>query len=94
MQITISGVTQDEPVNGLGDGDTSPDAEINTTDPDNHVVNLRRERAGGGNGRVYEITFAATDGFEGCTGTLLVEVPHSRKSTAVDDGQTVDSTQP
>ena len=26
--LTITGVTQDEPVDGLGDGDTSPDAVL------------------------------------------------------------------
>jgi hypothetical protein len=28
LSITITGVTQDEPVNRLGDGDTSPDAVV------------------------------------------------------------------
>ena len=31
VSITITGVTQDEPVNGLGDGDTSPDAVLRET---------------------------------------------------------------
>ena len=39
--ITITGVTQDEPTNGLGDGDTGPDAIIN-----GNTVLLRAERSG------------------------------------------------
>ena len=48
---TITGVTQDEPLNGQGDGDTSPDAR----DVPGHAdqVNLRAERSGNGDGRVY-----------------------------------------
>jgi len=87
VQITILGVTQDEPVDGLGDGDTAPDAVIQ-----GDTVLIRSERAGGGNGRVYVIHFEADDGVGGvCTGTVTVCVPHSKKSTCVDDGQLYDS---
>ena len=48
---------QDEPVNGLGDGDTAPDASgIGTS-----TVQIRSERADNGDGRVYHISFTATD---------------------------------
>ncbi len=60
--ITITGVTQDEPTNGLGDGDTAIDAVING----DGTVLLRAERAGKGDGRVYRITFTAAD-LEGST---------------------------
>ena len=89
VTITVSGVTQDEPVNGTGDGDTSPDASISG---DN--VLLRAERAGMGDGRVYNVSFSATDGKETCTGAVKVTVPHNRKAVAVDSGQSVDATQP
>ena len=90
VTITITGVTQDEPVNGLGDGDTSPDAVIQ-----GNKVLLRAERAGNGNGRVYHITFTATDGNGATgTGTVSVSVPHDKGKTAVDDGLVFDSTQP
>jgi hypothetical protein len=89
-QITILGVTQDEPLNGLGDGDTTPDAVIQGS-----TVLIRAERSGTGNGRVYCITFRAEDGAGGtCTGSVHVCVPHSRGNHAqpcVDDGQSVDS---
>jgi hypothetical protein len=90
VTITITGVTQDEPVNGQGDGDTSPDAVIQ-----GNKVLLRAERAGSGNGRVYQITFTATD-VNGATstGTVSVSVPHDKGKSAVDDGLVFDSTQP
>lgn len=87
VQITILGVTQDEPVDGLGDGDTTPDAVIQGS-----AVLLRAERAGGGNGRVYTIRFQADDGVGGvCTGSVAVYVPHDKKSGSVNDGQVYNS---
>lgn len=92
ISITITGVTQDEPVNGLGDGDTSPDALILGS-----AVLLRAERSGMGNGRVYQVRFTAGDS-EGasCVGSVIVGVPKSMKpgGTAFDDGQQFDATQP
>lgn len=91
ITITATGVTQDEPENGLGDGDTNPDAVIQGSE-----VLLRAERAGTGNGRVYRVSFTADDGFGGrCTGSVKVCVPHDRHSdVCVDDGQHYNSTQP
>ncbi|MCP5408336.1 MAG: hypothetical protein H6963_03435 [Chromatiaceae bacterium] len=93
VKLQVTGVTQDEPINGEGDGDSSPDAVIQPDDPADSVL-VRAERAGGGNGRVYSIQFMADDGFESCTGNVNVSVPKSRKKTAVDDGQNYDSTAP
>ena len=90
--VTVTGVTQDEPVNGQGDGDSSPDAVIQGAG-----VLLRAERGGSGNGRVYLVTFTADDGQGGvCTGAVQVGVPKSMKpgQGPVDDGQLYDSTQP
>lgn len=93
VSITILGVTQDEPTTGLGDGDTGPDAVIQ-----GGTVLLRAERAGGGNGRVYRVTFLADDGLGGtCTGSVTVTVPHDKgknKPPAVDDGQSYSSSGP
>ena len=89
--ITVTGVTQDEPINGLGDGDTSPDAVIQG----GNQTLLRAERAGGGNGRVYKINYTATDRMgESCSGKVSVCVPHNRKYPCIDDGQGYNSTQP
>ncbi len=87
--VTVAGITQDEPVNGTGDGSTSPDgAGVGSQTP-----SVRAERSGGGNGRVYEIAFTASDGNGGeCSGSVNVSVPHSKNGAAVDDGQVYDST--
>ena len=66
---------------------------IQIGDPSDTIL-LRAERSGNGDGRVYEVSFTASDGFESCDDTVQVSVPHSRKSTAVDDGQAYDSTTP
>jgi serine/threonine protein kinase/uncharacterized membrane protein len=90
--ITILGVTQDEPVSGLGDGDTGPDAVIQ-----GGTVLVRAERSGTGNGRVYRIAFQATDGSSSCTGLVRVVVPHGQGRHApppVDDGLVFNSTGP
>ncbi len=90
VAITIDGVTQDEPTNGLGGGDTAPDAVISGGD-----VSVRAERSGTGDGRVYVISFTADDGLGGtCQGSVTVTVPHDQKPghVAVDSGQAYDST--
>jgi len=90
VTLMIDGITQDEPTNGKGDGDTSPDGDGVGTD----TAQIRAERSGKGDGRVYEISFTADDGNGGmCTGSVSVGVPHDKKSTAVDSGQNFDSTQ-
>lgn len=50
-------ISSNEPENGLGDGDKTPDWEI----IDEHNVLLRAERSGNGNGREYYITITAFD---------------------------------
>ncbi|HWV45455.1 MAG TPA: PKD domain-containing protein, partial [Nitrospira sp.] len=87
VTISYPRITQDEPINGLGDGDTSPDA----AESGNNIL-LRAERAGSGNGRVYVVQFRATDqDGASCTGTVKVSVPKSIKDTAVDSGQNYNS---
>lgn len=74
--VTVDGVTQDEPLNGRADGNTSPDAKPG---PSSDQVYLRAERSGKGNGRVYRVAFTGDDGEGGtCTGVAVVGVPHDR----------------
>ena len=80
VTVTIDAVTQDEPTNGLGDGDASPDAAAG--DASNEVM-LRAERSGLGDGRVYQIAFTASDGSESCTGTVAVGVPLNQGAGAI-----------
>ena len=84
VTLTVTGVTQDEPVNSLEDGDTSPDAVLQ-----GDKVLLRKERSGTGNGRVYRVRFTARDDFGGsCTGAVTVCVPLKNKpATCTDGGQ-------
>src|ERR687897_60679 len=85
LTYAITGVTQDEATNGLGDGDTPIDA-MRTDDP--ATILLRAERSGTADGRVYEIAYTVSDGQGGsCTGTALVGVPHDESgAVAVDSG--------
>jgi chitinase len=85
--ITITSVTQDEPTNGLGDGDTPVDAIINA----DGTVLLRAERWGSGDGRVYHIHFTASDLEGSVEGVVTVCVPRDRKSIAIDGGGLYDS---
>ncbi len=90
VSITPTGVTQDEPVRSSGDGDTSPDAIIQS---DGSIL-LRAERSGNGDGRVYTVNFTATDQYDqSCSGSVTVTVPHSKRATAVDNGQNYNSLQ-
>jgi predicted extracellular nuclease len=58
--VTCSiGVVSSEPVNGTGDGDTSPDWFVNGSSATS--VRLRSERAGTGSGRVYTVTVTCQD---------------------------------
>jgi uncharacterized lipoprotein YddW (UPF0748 family) len=68
-------VSSNEPENGNGDGgNNGPDWKI----IDNHHVQLRAERSGKGDGRVYTITVTATDAAGNkTTRNVTVTVPHS-----------------
>lgn len=90
LTYAITGVRQDEPVDAPGSGNTAPDARIVS----GNQVDLRAERVGGGNGRVYEIDVLVTDEADGgtCTGTVAVTVPHDRSGRpAINDGATYSS---
>ena len=78
LAVTVTGVTQDEPTRG------APDAASGTRP---NQVRLRAERDARGDGRVYRISFDASDGRGGtCSGSVTVGVPKS--------GEAVDSAPP
>ena len=80
-------------MNSPGSGNTSPDGQ----GVGSNMAQVRAEREGGGNGRVYHIGFTANDGKGGtCSGTVKVGVPHDqgKGSTPIDDGPLYNSTTP
>lgn len=89
VSITITSIFQDEPTDGPG-GDKSPDGAGVGTD----TSQIRMERLGNGDGRVYHIFFDAIDDTGAtCSGEVLVSVPHDQGGgPAIDGGALFDST--
>jgi hypothetical protein len=84
VAITVTGVRQDEPLQG-----TANAFGIGTPN-----VSIRADRDGKGDGRVYHLSFTASDPQgASCTGTVTVCVPHDqgRGSTCGDGGGVFDS---
>lgn len=84
--VVIQKVSSDEPEDSAtgGDGNTLNDIVIAA---DCKSVQLRRERDGNLNGRVYTITFKVTDSFgNSATATVKVSVPVTNGGSAVDNG--------
>jgi hypothetical protein len=95
VTITVTGITSDEPtatIKGAGGIKHAPDAMGLGT----NIAQLRAERSGTSNGRIYQISFVADDGKGGITaGSVLVGVPKSvakKGCNAIDDGQKYDAT--
>jgi hypothetical protein len=86
--ITVTKIWQDEPTMADGSGDTPIDAAIV-----NGSAQVRAERSGEGDGRIYQIFFTATDSTGGsCTGSVTVGVPHDQgNSPVIDSGVRYDS---
>ena len=86
--ITVTGITQDEPTNGLSDGDFGPDGFLGTDS-----VEVRAERYGLEYGRVYVIGFTATNEYDqSCIGSVSVGVPHDKRGeSTVDSDRLYDS---
>jgi hypothetical protein len=71
----ILSVTSNEPINGLGDGNTEPDYKITG----NLTLNLRAERSGKGNGRIYTVGVVCADASGNSSmKTVAVTVPHDQ----------------
>ena len=90
--LTVTGVTQDEPVESFFGLDITPDAKLGTNPGE---VLVRAERGWSGDGRVYRISFTVTDIHgAGCSGVVTVGVPHGAHSTPVDSGGSYNSLEP
>jgi hypothetical protein len=77
-------VSSNEPINGVGDGNSSPDWQV----VDAHHVLLRAERSGPGNGRIYTVNITCTNDLnhETSSKSVMVLVPHDQStSNRIDD---------
>jgi len=83
LEVTFLSASSDEPVNDKGDGNTEPDIIL-----DCDRVQLRSERQGGGNGRIYTLGWKAVDGAGNeAEGECVVAVPHDQSGREpLDDG--------
>jgi len=73
--VTLVLVTSSDPEDGLGDGKTTADIEV----VDGFTFNLRAERSGKGQDRVYTITYEVTDACGNSTmASATVTVPHDQ----------------
>jgi hypothetical protein len=76
--VVLDSATSNVPDNGLGDGDTTGDiqgADVGTAD---FALQVRAERSGKGDGRVYTIVYSATDASGNVTtASATVTVPKS-----------------
>ena len=83
LEVTFLSASSDEPVNDKGDGNTEPDIVL-----DCDSVQLRSERQGGSNGRVYTLGWKAVDNNGEVTeGECLVSVPHDQSGRAAIEPQ-------
>jgi hypothetical protein len=75
--IRLVSITSNEADNGAGDGNTTGDIQGAAFGTDDRAFLLRAERSGNGNGRIYTITYSATDASGNTTlSQATVTVPH------------------
>ncbi len=90
VSITIVRIAQDEPLRFRRNGLCADGAGVGSASAD-----LRAERLGKGDGRVYRLSFGAYDGRGGqCMGDVTVCVPTGSAHACTDQGPRVDSTSP
>lgn len=78
--FVLTSITSNEPDNGKGDGNTTGDIAGGTVGTPDTEFQLRSERSGKGNGRVYSATYTASDGSgNSADDSAEVTVPHSKK---------------
>jgi hypothetical protein len=85
VTVRFTYVTSDEKVDATGDGHSSPDVVASGCD----AVEVRSERQGGGDGRVYRLGWRAEDhSGNAATGECRVMVPHDTSgAAAIDSGE-------
>ena len=81
VSVVLTSVISNEPDNarGNGDGNTVNDIQGAATGTFDTAFRVRAERAGKGSGRVYTVTYTATDLFGNfADGTATITVPHDK----------------
>ena len=77
--FVLTSITSNEPDNGTGDGDKPNDIQGAAYGTADTSFLLRAERSGRGNGRIYTVTYTASDKSGNTTPVqLLVTVPHDQ----------------
>jgi hypothetical protein len=77
--VVLTSVTSNEPddAKGNGDGKTVDDIQGADVGTEDYSFQLRAERAGGGDGRIYTITYRVTDASgNSASASATVVVPH------------------
>ena len=75
VECSSASASSSEPENGLGDGDTAPDARLVGA----FAAMLRAERSGSGTGRIYSIAMVCKDASgNSALGNATVTVPNNR----------------
>ena len=78
--FVLTSITSNEPDNGKGDGNTTGDISGGFVGTPDTGFQVRAERSGKGNGRVYTATYTASDGSgNSADGSAEVTVKHSKK---------------
>jgi len=81
--FVLTAVESNEAPNGHGDGNTQPDFHGADTGTADLMFELRAERAGGGDGRVYTIIYTASDeSGNTASDSATVVVPHDMRGKA------------
>lgn len=96
ITIVITAITSDEPTATVVGAGGKMTHVADASGVGTKTANVRAERSGTGDGRVYEITFSASDGKASSIGKVRVKVPHDqspKSCLAVDNGQIYDATQ-
>lgn len=79
LSVRFTAATSDEPVDAKGDGSSEPDIVFDGPES----VSLRAERQGPSNGRVYVLSWLASDAAGNqVDGTCTVAVPHDQSGRA------------
>ena len=79
VSVELESVSSNEPDDGEGDGDTVDDIQAEQVATADYEFELRAERRGDGDGRIYTVAYVATDGAGNqTTATRYVLVPHDQ----------------